>query len=60
MSVFACHPEMIARSVLRMIEQIEGIPPMLELTFDSHTQPEATRVRLEAFIDMLSSQEVKK
>lgn len=52
LSVFACQPEMISRSVIRMIEQVEGIPPMLELTFDSHTQPEAIRVRLEAFVDM--------
>lgn len=55
LSVFACQPEMIARSVIRMIEQVEGIPPMLELTFDSHTQPEAIKVRLEAFVDMIKS-----
>ncbi len=55
LSVFACQPEMISRSVMQMIEQLEGLPPVLELTFDSHTQPEAIRVRLEAFTDMLKA-----
>jgi predicted nucleotide-binding protein (sugar kinase/HSP70/actin superfamily) len=55
LSVFGCQPEMISRSVIRMIEEVEGFPPMLELTFDSHTQPEAIRVRLEAFTDMIKA-----
>lgn len=55
MSVFACHPESITRNVLHLIAEKEGMPPMLELTFDTHTQPEAVKVRLEAFTDMLRS-----
>lgn len=55
MSVFACHPESITRNVLHLIAEKEGLPPMLELTFDTHTQPEAVKVRLEAFVDMLRS-----
>jgi len=50
---------MISRSVIRMIDELEKIPPMLELTFDSHTQPEAIRVRLEAFVDMLNGKRNK-
>lgn len=59
LSVFACQPEMISRSVIRMIDELEKMPPMLELTFDSHTQPEAIRVRLEAFVDMLNGKRNK-
>lgn len=55
LSVFGCQPEMISRNVISLIEQVEGTPPMLELTFDSHTQSEAIRVRLEAFTDMLKA-----
>lgn len=58
-SVFACHPEAISRNVFKVIDQTEGLPAILELTFDSHTQIEAVKVRLEAFIDMLQSRKGK-
>lgn len=54
-SVFSCHPEAICSNVFKMIDSDEGLPPILELTFDSHTQIEAVKVRLEAFVDMLNA-----
>ena len=52
-AVFACHPEAVTRNVINMIDEIDGLPPVLNLSFDSHTQTEAVKVRLEAFIDMI-------
>ncbi len=54
---FSCTPEEVANEVL--ISHKEMFPPMLSLQFDAHTTEENMKVRIEAFIDMLSSKREK-
>lgn len=48
---FGCTPEQIARESLT--ENKKFFPPILNLSYDSHTTEENMKVRVEAFIDMI-------
>ena len=50
---FSCTHEEIAMEVL--LSHKEMFPPMLNLSYDSHTTEENMKVRVEAFIDMIKS-----
>lgn len=52
--VFGCTPEATAIGALDFFRSEYDLPPLCDIVFDEHTQPEAIKVRLEAFIDMLS------
>jgi len=48
---FLCTPEEVANEVL--ISHKSKFPPILSLSYDSHTTEENLKVRIEAFIDMI-------
>lgn len=54
LSVFGCTPETTAIGALNFFRSKYNLPPICSITFDEHTQPDAVKVRVEAFIDTLA------
>ncbi len=53
LSTFGCTPETTAVGALNFFRGKYNLPPICAITFDEHTQPDAIKVRIEAFIDTL-------
>lgn len=54
LSAFGCTPEATAVGALEFFKDAYNLPPICSITFDEHTQPDAIKVRVEAFIDTIS------
>jgi len=59
LSVFGCTPEATAVGAIDFFKEKYGLPPICSITFDEHTQPDAVKVRIEAFIDTLAFKKYK-
>ncbi|MCS7253084.1 MAG: acyl-CoA dehydratase activase [Armatimonadota bacterium] len=53
LSAFGCTPEATAIGALNFFRDKHKLPPICSISFDEHTQPDAIKVRVEAFIDTL-------
>ena len=59
LSVFGCTPEATAVGAIDFFKEKYGLPPICSITFDEHTQPDAVKVRIEAFVDTLAFKKYK-
>lgn len=60
LSVFGCTPETTAIGALNFFRDKYNLPPICSIAFDEHTQPDAVKVRVEAFVDTLAFNKSKR